>query len=106
VIEWFPNMVFLTGNHGRNEVTFWPISADRTLVINRTYAYKTSKLGERLSRDYFRARGRDVVREDLSTLEVQHQMLKSGVLKHIVLSRQETALKHHFAVAAREMAAK
>jgi phenylpropionate dioxygenase-like ring-hydroxylating dioxygenase large terminal subunit len=103
VIEWFPNMVFLTGNHGRNEVSFWPISADKTLVINRTYAYKTKNLGERLSRDYFRSRGRDVVREDLSTLEVQHQMLKSGVLKHIVLSRQETALKHHFAVAAREI---
>jgi phenylpropionate dioxygenase-like ring-hydroxylating dioxygenase large terminal subunit len=98
VVEMFPNFVLLTGNHQRAELTFWPIDEGRTLVINRNYAYKTRNLGERLSRDYFRARGRDVVREDLNTLEAQQQALASGALSEVILSRQEMALQHHFAV--------
>jgi phenylpropionate dioxygenase-like ring-hydroxylating dioxygenase large terminal subunit len=98
VTELFPNFVILTGNHQRAELSFWPIDEERTLIINRNYAYKTKNLGERLSRDYFRGRGRDVVREDLSTLEAQQQVLRSGAMREIVLSRQETALQHHFAV--------
>jgi glycine betaine catabolism A len=105
VVELFPNFVMLTGNHARAELWFWPIDHARTLVVNRAYNYKTKNLGERLSREYFRARGRDVVREDLNTLEAQQQMLSSGVLPHVLLSRQEMALQHHFAVSAEMMAA-
>jgi glycine betaine catabolism A len=105
IVEFFPNFVLLTGNHQRAEMTFWPIDAGRTLVINRNYAYKPKNLGERLSRDYFRGRGRDVVREDLNTLEAQQQVISSGVLRHIVLSRQEMALQHHYAVTGDMLAA-
>jgi len=100
VVEFFPNFVTITGNHFRAELTFWPIDHERTLVTNRTYNYKPKNLGERLSQDYFRARGRDVVREDLNTMEAQHQMLASGALPHVLLSRQEMALQHHYAVTA------
>ena len=98
VLEFFPNMVVVAGNHFRAEMTFWPIDHERTLVTNRTYNYKPKNLGERLSQDYFRARGRDVVREDLNTLEAQQQMLASGSMPHVLLSKQELALQHHFAV--------
>lgn len=98
VVELFPNFVVITGNHFRAELTFWPIDHGRTLVTNRTYNYHPRNLGERLSQDYFRARGRDVVREDLNTLEAQQQMLSAGVMPHVLLSRQEMALQHHFAV--------
>ena len=98
VVEFFPNFVVLTGNHHRAEMTFWPIDHERTLVINRTYNYKPKNLGERLSQSYFRARGRDVFREDLNTLEAQQQMLAAGALPHVLLSKQEMALQHHFAV--------
>ena len=98
VLEFFPNLVVVAGNHFRAEMTFWPIDHERTLVTNRTYNYKPKNLGERLSQDYFRARGRDVVREDLNTLEAQQQMLASGSLPHVLLSKQEMALQHHFAV--------
>ncbi len=100
VVELFPNFVAITGNHFRAELTFWPIDAGRTLITNKTYNYKTRNLGERISQGYFRSRGRDVVREDLSTLEAQQQMLAAGVLPHLVLSKQEIALQHHFAVTA------
>jgi len=98
VVEMFPNFVLLTGNHWRAELWFWPIDENRTLVINQGYNFKTKNLGERISRYYFRSRGRDVVREDLNTLEAQHDMLTSGALKEVVLSRQEMALRHHYKV--------
>jgi len=97
-IALFPNMVVLCGNHYRVEMTFWPVDAGRTLVYNNFYNYKTKNLGERLSQAYFRARGRDVMREDLNTLEAQQQGLASGGVPHVILSRQESALKHHYAV--------
>ena len=104
VVCFYPNFVFITGNHFRAEMTFWPIDAGRTLFINRAYNYKTKNLGERLSRDYFRSRARDVVREDLNTLEAQQQIIKSGALPHVILSKQELALQHHYAVTARMLA--
>jgi phenylpropionate dioxygenase-like ring-hydroxylating dioxygenase large terminal subunit len=105
IVEFYPNFVLLAGNNQRAELSFWPIDVDRTLIINRNYGYKTKNLGERLSRDYFRARGRDVVREDMNTLEAQHQMLKSGAIPHVLLSRQEMALQHHYAVTETMLAA-
>jgi Rieske 2Fe-2S family protein len=101
----FPNFVMLTGNHWRAELWFWPIDAGRTLVLNRAYNYRPKNLGERLSQAYFRSRGRDVVREDLNTLEAQQEMLASGALSEIILSRQETSLKHHYRVTQSMLAA-
>jgi hypothetical protein len=45
-----------------------------------------------------------VVREDLNTLEAQQQIIESGALNHVVLSRQERALQHHYAVTEKMMA--
>jgi glycine betaine catabolism A len=100
IIELFPNFVAVAGNHFRAEFHFWPIDAGRTLVTRQVYNYRTKNLGERISRGYFQGRGRDVVREDLSTLEAQQAILASGVVPHVLLSRQEMALQHHFAVSA------
>ena len=95
-IEIFPNLVMLIGNCWHNEITFWPIDAGRTLVVNRGWCYKTKNLGERISRSYFRARVRDVFREDMNTLEAQQVALSSGAISEVVLSRQEMALRHHY----------
>ncbi len=98
IVEIFPNFVTVNGNHARVEMSFWPIDHERTLIVNNAYSYKTKNLGERLSQTYFRSRGRDVIREDLNTLEAQQQMLSGGKLAHVILSKQEIALQHHFAV--------
>lgn len=104
VVELFPNMVTLIGNYWHNEITYWPIDAGRTLIINQAWAYKTKNLGERISRSYFRARVRDVFREDLNTLEAQQAALSTGVMNEVVLSRQEMALRHHYKVSNQMMA--
>ncbi len=98
VVELFPNFVVITGNHFRTEFNFWPIDHARTKVILKRYLYKPRNLGERISMSYFLARGRDVIREDLNTLEAQQKVISSGALPHVILSRQEMALQHHFAV--------
>ena len=97
VIEFFPNVVMLVGNCWHNEITYWPLDAG-TLIINQAWAYKTRNLGQRISRGYFRARVRDVFREDLNTLEAQQAALASGVMNEVILSRQEMALRHHYKV--------
>ncbi len=101
VVEFFPNVVMLHGNCWQNEITYWPIDAGHTLIINQAWAYKAKNLGERLSRSYFRARVRDVFREDLNTLEAQQAALSTGVMNEVVLSRQEMALRHHYTVSDR-----
>lgn len=98
VVEFFPNLVMLQGNCWQNEITYWPLDAGRTLILNQAWAYKTRNLGERISRSYFRARVRDVFREDLNTLEAQQAALSTGVMREVVLSRQEMALRHHYKV--------
>jgi Rieske 2Fe-2S family protein len=98
VVEFFPNYVVITGNHFRTEFNFWPIDHAHTRVILRRYVYPPKNLGERISVSYFLARGRDVIREDLNTLEAQQQTLTAGAVPHVVLSKQEIALQHHFAV--------
>ena len=98
VVEFFPNFVVICGNHFRTEFQFWPLDHQRTRVILKRYVYPARNLGEQLSQSYFLARGRDVIREDLNTLEAQQQVLASGALSHVILSRQELALQHHFAV--------
>jgi phenylpropionate dioxygenase-like ring-hydroxylating dioxygenase large terminal subunit len=98
VVEFFPNLVILTGKNFRAQIFSWPISAGKTLVIFQNWLYKPKNFGERISQSYFRSRGRDVVREDLNTMEAQQQGLTSGAIKEIVLSKQETALRHHYKV--------
>jgi glycine betaine catabolism A len=41
----------------------------------------------------------EVLREDLNTLEAQYAGLSSGAMTHGYLSRQESALLHHYRVA-------
>jgi Rieske 2Fe-2S family protein len=98
VIELFPNVVMLLGQHYRIELRFLPVSASRTVVINETFVYQPDNLAERASQELFRIREKEVVREDLSLLEAQHAALATGVMEHVVLSRQEMALAHHFRV--------
>jgi phenylpropionate dioxygenase-like ring-hydroxylating dioxygenase large terminal subunit len=99
VIELFPHSFWLLGNHNHVEMNFWPVDEDNTVVTGATYGYRSRDLAERLSQEFQLSRGRIVLREDLSTLEAQHDALKSGALSHIQLSEQERAVQHHYRVA-------
>ena len=76
VMELFPNIFWLLGNHFHVEAVFWPIDADNTLIVGANYGYKSKDAAERLSQEFPLSRGRIVLRECLSTLEAQHAALK------------------------------
>jgi glycine betaine catabolism A len=106
VIELFPNNVLLTGQYWHMMLTFWPLAANRVVMVQEAFAYKPKNMGERLSQEFFRSRGREVLREDLNTLEAQYSALSSGAMKDAYLSRQESALLHHYRVADAMLAAR
>jgi phenylpropionate dioxygenase-like ring-hydroxylating dioxygenase large terminal subunit len=98
VLHIFPNFVWLNGHHWHIEMYFWPLSHERTWIEQQTWAYKATTIGERISQEFFRTRGREVFREDLNTLEAQHAALASGVMPYVQLSLQEIAISHHYKV--------
>ncbi|MBI3824745.1 MAG: aromatic ring-hydroxylating dioxygenase subunit alpha [Candidatus Rokubacteria bacterium] len=98
VVQFFPNAVFLFGNHWHIEIFFWPIDADHTEIVQDLWYYKPRNAGERISHQFFASRGRQVFLEDLNTLEAQHGVLSSGSLTHVQLSQQEMSLQHHYKV--------
>lgn len=98
VMEIFPNFVAINSNHWHLGLWFWPIDAGRTLIRGQRFMYKASTPSERLSQAYSKVRAREVLREDLNTMEAIQQVLRSGALTHMQLSQQELALQHHFRV--------
>jgi phenylpropionate dioxygenase-like ring-hydroxylating dioxygenase large terminal subunit len=105
VVQFFPNVVVLFGNHWHIELFFWPIDATTTEVVQDFWFYKPATIGERISQQFFLSRGRQVFLEDLNTLEAQQEMLSSGALTHLQLSRQEMSLQHHYKVTQEMLAA-
>ena len=100
----FPNFVMLLGHYWHIDIWFWPLGHDKTVITQDFYAYKAKTLGERVSQEFFRTRGREVFREDLNTLEAQQEMLSSGAMDEVFLSQQEIGLQHHYRVAAHMLA--
>lgn len=98
VIEYFPNFVALNSNHWHLGLWFWPIDAGRTLIRGQRFMYRAGTPTERLGQTYSKVRAREILREDLSTLEAVQHMLQSGALSHIQLSQQELSLQHHYRV--------
>jgi hypothetical protein len=67
VIELFPNVVMLIGQHYRIEITFLPVSASRSIAINETFVYKPRNLASEPPQELFRSRERSRAR-DLASL--------------------------------------
>ena len=73
IVQFFPNIVMAVSNHRLMEMQFWPIDVNHTEFIGTVYLYPPKDLGERISQEFVRSRARQVVFEDLNTLEVQHR---------------------------------
>jgi len=50
--------------------------------------------GQKFAQEHTKVLLRDILYEDLSTLEWQHKAMKSGVLAHLPLSEMELAVRH------------
>ncbi len=98
VIEWFPNVLILPGKHYRVELEFWPLSAAETELTVTAWTYAPQNFGQRISLEFFRTRLREIVREDMNTLEAQQAAISSGAMAEVHLSQQELVLAHHYRV--------
>jgi Rieske 2Fe-2S family protein len=92
-------MVILIGGYWHANLRFWPIAPDKSDIRVEFFAYAADTVGDHLAHAYFRARLREVFREDVGTMEQITAALKSGAMQDIVLSKQEYLLQQHYAVA-------
>lgn len=93
-------MQFGTANGWYLMFLYWPLSERKTHFEVRQYMYKPETAGDVVSQEYTMVHSRDVLREDMGTLEGTQQMMASGVLKEIQICDEEITVRHnHWAVA-------
>ena len=96
----FPNLQFGAANGWCLVFFYWPLSFNKTRFESRLYMYKPKTAGDVISQEYTAVHVRDVLREDMSTLEGTQKMMESGVLKTMQLCDEEITVRHnHVAVA-------
>ncbi|MCG2633939.1 MAG: aromatic ring-hydroxylating dioxygenase subunit alpha [Gammaproteobacteria bacterium] len=94
----FPNLQLLFGAGWYLCYNYWPISVDRTRWTARYYVPPPRTVAERIMHENTEAQVRDVVREDLFTLENTQVILNSGAITHMPLSDQELLVRHQYHV--------
>jgi phenylpropionate dioxygenase-like ring-hydroxylating dioxygenase large terminal subunit len=93
----FPNFFCDVGPGWYFTYNFWPISVDETRWVMDIYQFAAQNPGQRLAQEHTKVLLRDLLYEDLSTMESQHRALKSGVLTHLNVSDEmEIAVRHQY----------
>ncbi|WP_068079779.1 aromatic ring-hydroxylating oxygenase subunit alpha [Novosphingobium rosa] len=77
---------------------FRPISENRTLVDARVYYPEMEGAGGRFYQEYMKVALRDVLLEDMSTLERTQTATETGAKSHIILQDYELMCRHGAAV--------
>jgi phenylpropionate dioxygenase-like ring-hydroxylating dioxygenase large terminal subunit len=100
IAVFFPTFEVSTANGWFLIMMYWPLSESKTRFEVRNYIYPPETAGDIISQEFMLAHQRDVLREDMSTLEGTQQMLASGVLKEMQICDEEITLRHnHLSVA-------
>jgi phenylpropionate dioxygenase-like ring-hydroxylating dioxygenase large terminal subunit len=100
----FPSLEIATANGWFLTQVYWPLSVSRARMEVRLYMYKPETAGDIIAQEFPAAHSRDVLREDMSTLEGSQQMIASGVIKKINLCDEEILVRHNHASVAQYMA--
>ncbi|MCG2634267.1 MAG: aromatic ring-hydroxylating dioxygenase subunit alpha [Gammaproteobacteria bacterium] len=94
----FPNF-FVDVAHGWSfTYNFWPIDVNTTLFDMYYFMPAPQNVGERISQEYSNLLLRDLLREDLSTVEATHRAQVSGAIPEVQLSDQELLVRHQYHV--------
>lgn len=97
-ISIFPNLILLLGNGWYVAHRYWPLAVDRTIWRIDMYMSKPANAGQKIGQEFSKVLNRDLLREDMSTLEGVQASLASGVLTHMVLNDEEIMLRHNHKV--------
>ena len=99
IVHLFPNCVFAPQANTHSYMTFWPIDHETTEVRNWRFAYGTDNPADAIAQSYSVTRGREVIREDMNTMETTLLGALSGAIPHVVLSQQELLIQNHYRAA-------
>ena len=99
IVHVVPNFVIGPQANTHSIMWFWPIDHETTDIRVQRFAFRSNKPSDRIAQAHSRVRGREVLREDLATMETNYQSVASGALPHIVLSQQELLIQNHYRAA-------
>jgi phenylpropionate dioxygenase-like ring-hydroxylating dioxygenase large terminal subunit len=92
----FPNLELLLGDGWYLRYNYWPIAVDKTRFELHYYRTSPKNAADRVSLEGTEAMLRDVMLEDLSTVENLQSVLKSGAIESMQLSDMEVLLRFHY----------
>ena len=99
IVHLFPNCVFAPQANTHSYMTFWPIDHETTEIRNWRFAYGTDNPADVIAQSYSVTRAREVIREDMNTMETTLRGITQGAIPHVVLSQQELLIQNHYRAA-------
>ncbi|MBV7483848.1 aromatic ring-hydroxylating dioxygenase subunit alpha [Bordetella sp. BOR01] len=96
IVHIFPNCVFAPQANTHSYMTFWPIDHGHTEIRNWRFAYESDNPVDAIAQAYSVTRAREVIREDMNTMETNLVGILSGAIPHTVLSKQERVIQNHY----------
>jgi phenylpropionate dioxygenase-like ring-hydroxylating dioxygenase large terminal subunit len=99
IVHMAPNFILGPQANTHSMMFFWPIDHAHTFIRILRFAFESDRPSDRIAQAHSRTRGREVLREDLATMETNFRAISSGALPHIVLSQQEMLIQNHYRAA-------
>jgi phenylpropionate dioxygenase-like ring-hydroxylating dioxygenase large terminal subunit len=98
LITFFPGLEFTLSAHMYTAHQVWPLAPNRSLYQQRVFLRPARTAAERFGQENSMVEFRDVVMEDLSTLERIQRALDTGQIKQFHFHDHELALRHQHKV--------
>jgi phenylpropionate dioxygenase-like ring-hydroxylating dioxygenase large terminal subunit len=98
LVTFFPALSFTVSAGAYTAHQVWPLGPNRSLYQQRVFVRKARNAAERFGQENSMVEYRDVVIEDLSTLEHIQRALDSGRIKEFHFHDHELALRHQYKV--------
>lgn len=94
----FPNFFVDVGPGWYFTYNFWPVAVDEIVWCMDIYQKAPARPSQRIAQEHTKVLLRDILYEDLSTLEATQEMLASGVIGEMLVSPElEVAVRHQHA---------
>lgn len=93
----FPNVFMLLASGWYSITWIWPNSADSSNVLRRVYMFEPKSVSDIIARENMMVSNREVFRQDMSTVEGTHQMMRSGAFTAVQLCDEEVMIRHSLA---------
>lgn len=98
LVIFFPALSFTVSSGAYTAHQVWPLAANRCLYQQRVFVKKANNAAERFGQENTMVEYRDIVMEDLSTLERIQRAMDTGQIKEFHYHDHELALRHQHKV--------